>query len=154
MSNTITKAQLTMALSAIAAAQARVQALLTSAYSTMASVSLLGGVTAGAQASVNTTNLNAQTSAFANAAQLYNLNATLNRLVKNLQQSVTSGQTLTTAGGNLYRIAEQQYGDATAWPLIAQANGLTDPQITGVVTLAIPNDPTSNTQYGGVLNGQ
>lgn len=48
-------------------------------------------------------------------------------------------QTLTTAGGNLFRIAAEQLGDATQWLRIAQLNGLSDPILTGLVTLEIPN---------------
>ena len=46
--------------------------------------------------------------------------------------------TLTVTGGNLFALAAQQYGDFTGWWLIAQANGLTDPQITGRVVVTIP----------------
>lgn len=46
--------------------------------------------------------------------------------------------TITVAGGDLYRIALQQYGDATAWDQIARANGLTDPVVRGVQLLTIP----------------
>ncbi len=57
-------------------------------------------------------------------------------------------QTLTTAGGNLFRIAAEQLGDATQWLRIAQLNGLSDPILTGLVTLEIPNpDPNAG---GGV----
>jgi hypothetical protein len=55
---------------------------------------------------------------------------------------------ITVAGGDLFHIAAQQIGDATQWIRIAQANGLTDPQISGVVTLIIPDpDPTAG---GGI----
>lgn len=46
---------------------------------------------------------------------------------------------LTIAGGNLFRIAAEQLGDATQWIRIAQLNGLTDPMISGVVTLRLPD---------------
>jgi len=46
--------------------------------------------------------------------------------------------TLTVAGGNLFQIAAQQLDDATQWIRIAQLNGLTDPMLSGVVTLLIP----------------
>lgn len=46
---------------------------------------------------------------------------------------------LTIAGGNLFRIAAEQLGDATQWIRIAQLNGLTDPMIRGVVTLRLPD---------------
>ncbi len=53
-------------------------------------------------------------------------------------------KTLTVAGGNLFRIAAEQLGDATQWLRIAQLNNLIDPMLTGalsngVVTLRIPN---------------
>ena len=55
---------------------------------------------------------------------------------------------VTVAGGDLYRLALQYLGDATAWNRIAQANGLIDPVITGLTTLTIPKpDPSLS---GGV----
>ncbi len=48
-------------------------------------------------------------------------------------------RTLLVVGGNLFQIAAEQLGDATQWIRIAQLNQLSDPMLTGVVTLAIPN---------------
>lgn len=60
-------------------------------------------------------------------------------------------QTLTTAGGTLFHIAAAQLSDATQWIRIAQLNNLSDPILTGVVTLLIPDpDPTA----GGGVAGQ
>lgn len=57
-------------------------------------------------------------------------------------------KTITVAGGNLYRIALDQLGDATQWSRIAELNGLIDPVLTGIVTLLIPDtDPNAG---GGV----
>jgi hypothetical protein len=57
-------------------------------------------------------------------------------------------QTLTTAGGNLFQIAAAQLGDATQWIRIAQLNNLSEPMLTGVVTLLIPAvDPNAG---GGI----
>jgi hypothetical protein len=51
-------------------------------------------------------------------------------------------RTITIAGGNLFRIAADQLGDATQWIRIAELNGLSDPMISGVVTLLLPDpDP-------------
>ncbi len=47
-------------------------------------------------------------------------------------------RTITIAGGNLFKIAAEQLNDATQWIRIAQLNNLSDPMITGVVTLLIP----------------
>jgi nucleoid-associated protein YgaU len=48
-------------------------------------------------------------------------------------------QTVTVIGGNLFDLALQYLGDATQWNRIAQANNLTDPMLTGTVTLQIPS---------------
>lgn len=57
-------------------------------------------------------------------------------------------KTITVAGGNLFRVAAEQLGDATQWLRIAQLNNLTDPMLTGVITLRIPNrDPSAG---GGI----
>lgn len=57
-------------------------------------------------------------------------------------------QTITVAGGNLYRLALQYLGSADQWNRIAQENGLIDPMLTGLVTLQIPSiDPSAG---GGV----
>jgi len=45
---------------------------------------------------------------------------------------------VTMAGGNLFRLAMEQLGDATQWLRIAQLNNLSDPMLSGVVTLTIP----------------
>lgn len=53
--------------------------------------------------------------------------------------------TVTVAGGDLYRVALAQLGDARQWWRLAQANGLTDPVLSGVVTLTIPNPDSTLT---------
>ncbi len=60
-------------------------------------------------------------------------------------------QTKTVAGGNLFQIAAAELGDATQWLRIAQQNGLSDPMLTGVTTLLIP-DP--NPSAGGGIAPQ
>lgn len=52
-------------------------------------------------------------------------------------------RTITVVGGNLFRIAAEQLGDATQWIRIAQLNGLSDPMLAGVVTLVIPSQDAS-----------
>ena len=60
-------------------------------------------------------------------------------------------RTLTVAGGNLFRIAAEQLGDATQWIRIAQLNGISDPMLSGIVTLRLPaRDPSA----GGGISGQ
>ena len=45
---------------------------------------------------------------------------------------------IVVAGGDLFRVALQQLGDATQWNRIAAANNLTDPVLRGLVTLSLP----------------
>ena len=55
---------------------------------------------------------------------------------------------IVVVGGDLFRIALQQLGDATQWNRIAALNGLRDPVLQGIVTLNIPAvDPTAG---GGI----
>lgn len=58
---------------------------------------------------------------------------------------------ITIVGGNLFRIAAEQLGDATQWIRIAQLNGRTDPMLSGLVTLRIPN---VNLNAGGGIAAQ
>lgn len=55
---------------------------------------------------------------------------------------------ITVAGGNLFTIAAEKLGDATQWIRIAQLNNLSDPFLTGVVTLLVP--PLDPNATGGV----
>lgn len=57
-------------------------------------------------------------------------------------------QTVTVSGTTLFHVAAKYLNDASQWIRIAQQNGLTDPQIYGVVTLTIPDiDPSAG---GGI----
>jgi hypothetical protein len=58
---------------------------------------------------------------------------------------------ITVAGGNLFRIAAEQLADATQWIRIAELNNVSDPMLTGVITLLIPN---VNSEAGGGIAGQ
>ena len=59
-------------------------------------------------------------------------------------------RTITVAGGNLFRIAAEQLGDATQWIRIAQLNCLKDPTLYGVMTLQIPS--TDLNAGGGIAS--
>ncbi len=63
--------------------------------------------------------------------------------------SVTTNRVVTVAGGNLFALAAQYLDDATKWYQIAKANNLSDPMITGIVTLTIPQSSVASN--GGVL---
>ena len=57
-------------------------------------------------------------------------------------------KTITVAGGDLFHVAAAELADATQWVRIAKANALSDPQLSGVVTLRIPDvDPNAT---GGI----
>ncbi len=57
-------------------------------------------------------------------------------------------QTITIAGGNLFQLAAQYLNDATQWIRIAELNNLSDPMLSGVNTLLIPDlDPNAG---GGI----
>jgi hypothetical protein len=59
-----------------------------------------------------------------------------------------SAQIVTVVGGNLFALAAVYLNDATQWIRIAQANGISDPVLTGVTTLIIP--PVNQKAGGGV----
>lgn len=55
---------------------------------------------------------------------------------------------VTVVGSNLFRLAAVELGDATQWIRIAQLNQLSDPMISGLMTLTIPDpDPSAG---GGI----
>lgn len=57
-------------------------------------------------------------------------------------------KTYTGADRSLFHIAAIEYGNASEWVRIAQANNISDPLIVGTVTLTIP-DP-SPVKTGGI----
>ena len=57
---------------------------------------------------------------------------------------------ITVVGGDLFHIAAEQLGDATQWNRIALANRLSDPVLTGLTTLLIPD--VDLTAGGGIAN--
>jgi nucleoid-associated protein YgaU len=64
--------------------------------------------------------------------------------------STIAGTTITMAGGNLFKLAAQAYGDSSQWNRIAAANGLWDFLVVGTVTLAIP-PANASAGNGGIL---
>jgi hypothetical protein len=113
------------------------------------SVTTLGGILPGNPIALQAAQSLNQATALTQSPLLVQLLNVSNRMQGNLG-NISAGQqtkTVTVAGGTLYDVAAQQYGDATKWPTIAQANGLTDPLITGVQTLKIP---TAAPVTGGV----
>ncbi|WP_313188889.1 hypothetical protein [Pantoea sp.] len=110
-----------------------------------ADITSLGGLVPGNPISKTVSNLLLQSDHTTRIPALYRLQEILGRLNKN----VNSGQTadgvraVTLSGGNLYQVASEQYGDASLWASIAEANDLTDPHLSGIRTLKIPTSPAS-----------
>lgn len=122
----------------IAAAQTRVALLTASAENTISSVTTFGGVSPSNPVATAAARLGSQVVAVQQVGYLYDLRNVLGRMQANLGQVNQSQKTVATAGGNLFDIASQQYGDATAWTGLAAANGLTDPFVQGTKVLTIP----------------
>ncbi|MDE2354606.1 MAG: hypothetical protein KGL17_06245 [Betaproteobacteria bacterium] len=137
----------------LAAVQSQVTTLIASVANVAGNVTTLGGIAPGNPIAQQAASLSSQAAAFTSMPQLYALKSTLGRMSTNLASANTTGQTVSTAGGDLQQIAAQQFGDATAWPLIAQANGLNDPKVQGLQTLVIPPAPSNSQPVGGVLSG-
>lgn len=110
----------------------------------------VGGVVAGGDPLVLAASLTAQASAISGTPALVALDRTLGRVQANLAAFGAGTRNVTTAGGDLFTIAADQYGDARAWTALADANGLIDPALAGIVSLAVPPLPA---RVDGILNG-
>ena len=89
--------------------------------------------------------------AIASATQipvLSQMTSILGRMEGNLGAVTGSASTIVQGGGNLYQMASAAYGEVSGWATIAQANGIADPQLTGINTVIVPKT-AGNT--GGVL---
>lgn len=132
----------------LAAVQSRVKVLIASTGNVIRNVGTVGGILPNTPIARQAAKLQAQVGAMTQSPKLYNLQSVLGRMGTNLGTIGTGTKTVTTAGGSLYKISQQQYGDASQWPTLAKANGMTDPQISGVKTITVPSVPNSS---GGVL---
>lgn len=131
----------------LSAVQSRVTVLLAVTGNTIANIATVGGILPGNPIAQQAAKLTAQIVGYTQIPQLLNLQSVVGRMGFNLGAIQTSGNTVVTAGGNLFTIASKAYGDATAWTGIAKANKLTDPALVGVQTLVIPPKPDAT---GGV----
>ncbi len=82
--------------------------------------------------------LQQRTAAALNSAALVSVRNGLSQVIAQLGDLTSGSPVLTVAGGDLMQIATQTYGSALDWTTLAQANGLTDPSLTGLNTLVIP----------------
>jgi hypothetical protein len=136
-------------LTPLLAVQSYAKTMIASAENTVRSVTTLGGILPNNPIANQAAGLINQVNATAQLPNLYGLQSVLGRMGSNLSavNNLPSGQTIIQSGGNLFSLAEKYYGDATKWAGIAQANNLTDTQLTGVNTLIIPANPQDT---GGV----
>lgn len=107
------------------------------------------GIVAGADPEDSIAGLQAQQIAMANVSACFQIGALCGRMTKNLTAIGASETVLNVAGGNLFAIAAEQYGDATEWTTLAKANGLTSPFLDGAQSLAVPS---ALDDQDGVLN--
>lgn len=130
----------------IIAAQQIIQTNISSLESSLNSITTLGGIVPGNTISKTINNLLTQADGMTRLPALYDLSNVLDRVNKNVRTGQTADgvRTITLSGGNLYQVASDYYGDATLWDSIATVNGITDPQLTGINTIAIPSNPTSS----------
>jgi hypothetical protein len=132
----------------LSAVQDRVSTLLTASSLTIQNVSTFGGVLPSTPFSQAPLGLLGQMSAMEQSSNLVQLRGICGSMGANLVSISNPPTKVATAGGNLFQIAQDQYGDPMAWTAIARANGLTNPFISGTANLAIPKKPDT---AGGVL---
>lgn len=133
------------------AVQARVGILISSSENAVKNLTTFGGIFPNNPVAQNAAKMSGSVNTFEQASALYPLNAVLGRMgtnLGNLAGSTPAPQTKTVqvSGGTLYKVAADEYGDPTQWETIATANGLTDPVVTGNVTLKIPPAPPGTQQ--------
>jgi nucleoid-associated protein YgaU len=130
--------QLLGVLAPVQAAQAQVTNLAAGLNAQIDDGADFGGVTAGDDPMAIISAFTATAAAAQAMPNVYAAGSLLGRIATNLGAVGVSGRQTTQAGGDLYSLATQAYGDPSGWTTIAEANGITDPVLTGVNTLRIP----------------
>ncbi len=141
---TASKSAINGVLSPLATLRGQVQSLQAAKDSITASKSTIGKVTGLLGVASASSDLLSAVGSAGSFTQLFNLDKTLGRMQKNISIPYVGGKTQTVGGGNLYAIAQQNYGDANQWTNIAAANNLKDPKLTGINTLNIPKTKDSS----------
>lgn len=148
---TATQATINTVLQPLADVQARVKILLATTGNTAINVATLGGILPNNPIAKNVLNMTQQVGAYTQMPQLYNLQSVLNRMGGNLTSLGGAGtRTETTAGGNLFAMAQKEYGDAKQWTTLATANKTADPMLTGINKITVPVQPSQQSDgvYG------
>jgi prophage DNA circulation protein len=143
------QSQINSVLLPLGAIQGRVSTLIGASTTTLQNVTTFGGVLPGTPFAQVGAQLNGQTANMLQSNNLFLMRNVCGRMSANLVSINQPPQKIAMAGGNLFQVAQSQYGDATAWTALARANGLTDPFVHGTATIAIPKRPGSS---GGILN--
>lgn len=135
----------------IAAFRTQAQTLIAQTNNTLMNVTTLGGILPNNPISTQVGKINQQIAAAQNLPTLVQLDRVVGRIQGNIGSIYSSAKQVTVAGGNLMKMAAQEYGDAMAWTGLAKANPQLggDPLVTGITTVTIP--PTKD-DVGGVVN--
>lgn len=133
----------------IAALRNEVQTAIAQVNNVLVNVTTLGGILPNNPIARQVQRISGQILAAQQLPMLVQLDRVMGRVQGNVGSVYNSARRVTAAGGNLMDMATKAYGDAMAWTGIAKANGLSDPEVTGIKELTIP--ATADTQ-GGILN--
>lgn len=124
----------------IVAAQQIIQSTISQVGAAINDITTLGGLIPGNPVSNAANNVLRQLNATTQLAPLYQMQAVLARLQKNVLSGPLANGTTSVVTGNtsLQKLAADNYGDQSKWTTIADANGMTDPVVTGIQTVKIP----------------
>lgn len=135
---TAVRSEIATTLAPIRALQSQVIGLIGSAEDILGDATAVGGVIPGLSGRDLVSGLLRQANAATDAASLYTGGDYAARMAKNLDAVGSAGAHVVVAGADLNRLALTAYGDATEWTTIAEANGLTDPIVTGIQEITVP----------------
>jgi len=146
--------QINAVLTPINQARAIVTGLMSEASTTLAQLGSLASLGGAVPNPVGrfVSGLSSSVAAAQVSGSLADIDARLGRMSLNFGALSAGAQTITTGSTSLFAVAADQYGDARDWTALAQANGITDPQVDGITILVVPAKPNSATASGGVLN--
>lgn len=136
-----TQTTINSVLGPVGAVTAQVHTLIASSANTIANVATVGGILPNNPIAQQAARLTGQVTAMTQLPMLYQLQSVVGRIGSNVSNVGAPSQQVVTAGGNLFKLAATSYGDASEWTGIARANGMVDPQLSGVNTIKIPALP-------------
>ncbi|MBV8656626.1 MAG: hypothetical protein JO142_02265 [Burkholderiales bacterium] len=122
----------------IAAMQSQINTLISSAEKTVGNIASLGGLIPNNPVAQAVNRLNNSINGVTQSGTLYQLQAVMGRVSTNVALASSAGTSIPTIGGNLMQMASNLFGNVAHWSTIAQANKITDPQLTGAQNITIP----------------